>query len=276
MSVITDYPDYSDHVATADQVAQTGVPLLTFGNVALNKSFVVAANSSHSEPQFAMPQPGYEVIIEITSNPASTVPFAEVQLQWAINPAAVGTNTDTFVCCGGTTPAGGWFTVGTGPSKGNAATLMVKNLDTVNSITVVVTVINNSRVYGRDDWRWNAPTDIGGTIPSFTLATLTPDESLLSIGNDTIAGSGSIDHIVGMYSGRIKVGLNMAAGTLANITFNLQALPTTYYQGNNPIIGGAPPGLVFEVAGPRGPLRLRIINTATTSVTVAWSLIAVP
>lgn len=276
MSVLGDYPDFSPHVAQAEQIANTGVPLLTFGNVVFNNSFVVAGGSSHSIPQQAMAQPGYEVIVEITSNPASTSPFAEVQLQWAINPAAVGTNTDTFVCVGGTTPAGGWFTVGTGPSKGNAVTVEVINLDATHSITVQLTVINNSRVYGRDDWRWNAPTDIGGSIPGFTLATLTPDESVLGMGNDTIAGSGSIDHIVGMYSGRIKVGLNMAAGTLAQITFNVQALPTTYYQGNNPIIGGVPPGLVFEIAGPRGPLRLRIINTATTSVTVAWSLIAVP
>lgn len=273
---MTDFPDWQAPQAHANAIADTGVPLLTFGNVQQNLSFPLAAGASHGFPQVSMVQPGYEVIVQATANPASTSPFVEVQLQWAINPAAVGTNTDTFVCAGGTTPAGGWFTVGTGPSKGNALTVQIKNLDTVNAMTVAVTVINNSRVYVRDDWRWNAPTDIGGTIPNFTLPTITPDESVLGIGNDTIAGSGSLARIVGSYSGRIKVGLNPVAGTLANVTFNLQALPSTYYQGNNPIIGGAPPGLVFEVAGPRAPMLLRIINTATTAVTFAWSLIAVP
>lgn len=276
MSVLTDYPDWAPHVALAQQVANTGVPLLNLPSVVYQSTGnVIAGNGNFTTAAFTVNQPGYEVYVTCQFATGTASPFVEVQLFWLDPGGAYNVATDSWVVPGATAAAG--FVVrGRGPSKGSSVVVSVNNLDSANSATVGIHLLQHSRPVNNDDWRWANFSDKGLTVPGFTLPTLPNDESVVGMGNDTIAGSSSISRLVGMYNGRIKVGLNLATGTLASITFNLQALPSAHYQANNPIIGGAAPGLVFEVAGVRGPMLLRIINTVTTSITVAWSMVACP
>lgn len=276
MSVVTDYPDWSAHVAQATQIANTGVPLLALPQTVFSNTAIAPAPGAPADfGAFKMNQVSYEIWVAVEFAAGTAVPFCEVQLLWGEPSNAVTMATDSFICAGGETSPG-MITRGRGPCKGSNVLVVVTNLDATVTPTVQVRLITHSRPVASDDWRWNNHSNNLQTVPGWTLPHLPDDETVLGIGDDTIPASGGITRLVGPYSGRIKVGIQVHTGVIANLSFFLQPQPPTTYATNNPIGGQANPPTFFEVAGVRAPQRLTFNNLATTSIAVAWSLIAIP
>lgn len=277
MSVLPDYPDYSPHVATASQVAATGVPLLTLSNRLYQQATPslghgATAGSGH----LAVTQIGYEVLINAQFGAGTANPFCQVDLVWVDTTTGFTIARDTYYVPGATA-AGGWLTVGKGPTKANQLDVNVTNLDTVNPVTLGVTVLQNSRVYPIDVWRWRNDVDAGLTIPGFTLPSLPADTALLgAVSGASIGASATVSWLAGM-----------APGDLVNYNFGVTA--STYRTHVFPApagIYGASPELVptvadaggtvghFQFIAPAGPMIVQIANTSTTPFTASWTLFA--
>lgn len=274
MSVVGDFPDWSPHVATAQQIAATGVPLLALPQLAFaNPAITPAPGSPYVSPSETLDQVSYEIYVTCQFVAGTAVPFVEVQLRWFDPGNIAQIASDTFIIPGATGSPG--FAVrGRGPCKGASVIVAVTNLDAVNTPTVGIRLSQHSRIAPVDDWRWWNAFNSGQTVPGWTLPGLPPDESVLAVENVTIGASSSVTRLAGMFAGAVGVGLNVVTGSLSSLTMFLQPQTGALYAANNPVFGGAPPGLAFEVAGVRAPMRLVITNSATTAVSLAYSLIA--
>jgi hypothetical protein len=135
-------------------------------------------------------------------------------------------------------------------------------------------MLQNSRVYARDDFYWINQQPLGVLVPGFTLPLMAPDETVLGVvAGQAIAGSSSITRLFAMCPGRVGVGINMNTGALSALSLFIAPQPNSLYGSNNPVFGGVPPSSAFQVACPRAPLRVTLTNTTTVSITVTMSLI---
>lgn len=276
VSVATDYPDWAPHVAQAQQIAATGVPLLTAASVVYNAAGVnIAGNSAYAPGPQVVSQIGYEFWIQASTGAAATVPFLQVKLTWDDTVSGRTVATDTFTVPAASS-AGGFVVAGRGPSKASQVVLTVLNLDPAIAASVNLVMLQNSRVYPKDDWRWLMGAAAPATVPGFTLPSLPADESVLGIvSNITIpAGANSSIYLCGMHNGLVAIGLNVSAGTLSALDLQLAAAPNTVYGSNNPLSSGPPQSAAYQIAGPRAPIRVIFHNTSTAAMTLTASLIA--
>lgn len=278
VSVLSDVPDWQPHVAQAEQIAATGVPLLTAAAVVDRQiGQVIAAGATLIGTEEVFSQIGYEMTVQAQCSAASATPFVSVNLLWEEGAFNTLIDTDTFIVpCSSNVNT---FTVlGKGPSKADRCTVSILNLDSAHSVTVSYTLMQNSRVYDRDRWHWyNGAVNLAA-VPGFVLPTVPADESVLGmVGGQVIgAGASTTAALFGMYDGLIGVGININVGTLANLVMQIAAEPNSNYVANNPLFAGTPLTQAFTVAGVRAPLRVILNNTGTTSMTVTYSLVRIP
>jgi hypothetical protein len=277
VSVVTDYPDFSPHVATAQQVAATGVPLLTLSNrlyqqATPNLAHGAVAGSGH----LAVTQIGYEVLINAQFQAGTANPFCQVDLVWTDTITGFVIGFDTYYVPGATR-SGGWLTVGRGPTKANQLDVNVTNLDTVNPVTLGVTVLQNSRVYPTDIWRWRNDANAGAVIPGFTLPTLPSDTALLgAVNSASIPASSTVTWLAGMAPGDL-VNFNIAV-TNGNYRMHVYPMPSTLYGASCELVptvapGGGTTGSVQFIA-PAGPMIVQVGATTTTPFSASWTLLA--
>lgn len=276
VSVVTDYPDYSPHVATAQQVAATGVPLLTLATLLVNEgSKTIPGGSNLTVPAVAVSQIGYEIQVSASVPAAATNPFLLVELQWTDPDTGILCGRDDFVVPMGTT-GNPFLVIGSGPTKAARLSVVVFNLEGTQTASVSLFILQNSRVYQRDAWHWDNPSLSGVTVPGFTLPGLPSDQSALAyLSSVTVAAGSSNAYLVGMHAGLIQVGLDMGTAAWANVFLRLSAEPSSVYTTNNPLYDAQNPPSSFQVAGPRAPMRLTLSNTGTASVSLTMSMIAI-
>jgi hypothetical protein len=271
-----DYRDWTAPQAHADSIAATGVPLLGAAQTLLaNPAIAPAPGAPVTLGPFTVGQIGYDIVVTTQFAGGTAAPFIEVSLTWS-DPGGVSTvTTDTFICPGATSLAG-FIVRGRGPAKAGNVAVTVTNLDAVNTPTVGVRLLEHSRIFGRDDWRWHNSHNAGLTVPGFTLPVLPDDESVLGMatGVNVPANSTSSPLLFGMFSGPVGVGIQMTTGAFAALTVLLQAVPSSSYVANNPICGYLSPPSVFQVAGPRAPMRLILANNTGVALAVTLSLLA--
>lgn len=277
VSVLTDYPDYSPHVAHADQIAATGVPLLTKSTTVANTAWTVAGGQKIQVNTYNIAQIGYEVILSGYQQAAGTSGFVEIAFQWFDSTSNFLVGSDSWICAVGPNSSSAWLTVGHGPTKADQVEVTVKNLDPAAGATGQLTLLQNSRVYARDDWHWVNSFNAGNSVPGFTVATLPDDESVLGIVTALAIPAGATSTLLfGMHNGLVAVGLDMNSGLLSSLAVRIAAEPASVYGANYPIVSYASPPPVFQVAGTRSPLAVALANNATTSITVTMSLTAIP
>ena len=275
MSVVSDYPDYAPHVAHADQIAATGVPLLALPQqLYAISSKVIFSASTDFEALVPVKQPGYHCGVSVQFPAAATVPFVKVSLFWTDSMTSVNLASENYIIPGAQSPS--VFTaLGSGIAKGNKVQLRLTNLDPAQNATVSVTMNADSIPRSGDSWLWENALDSGLTVPGFTLPTLPDDESVLGmLGSVTVPAGGTSSFLFGMHNGPINVGLDQGGGPWTNITLQLAAAPSSAYVGNNPIYAAVNPPPSLQIAGPRSPVRVGLHNSATTAFTATMSLIA--
>lgn len=274
MSVITDYPDNAPHVATASQIAETGVPLLTASSVITGPgTFAIAGGGSKTYAVSNLAQIGYEALVTASFPAAATVPFIEVSLAWRDSVTNARMWSDSFIVPGATSPAF-WVTRGRGQSKADQLIVTVTNLDPAQTVTYNLTVFQNSRIPPTDIWQWDNNSDNGSAIPGFSLPKLPDDESVLGILDGvTIAASQQNTYLFGMWDGLVNIGYEVNTGTASNLTIKIRPAPDGQYSTHNIIYSATGPPSNFQVAGNRAPLRVIVANAATTAMVMSLSAI---
>lgn len=276
VSVITDYPDYSEHVANADQIANTGVPLLTMSQTLLKSGTqVIAASGLYNPALMTVTQPSVEILMHAQFASGTAVPFIQGQLAWIDSPSAIGVETDIFYAPGAVT-APGWASIFKGPTKGSQLDLLLNNLDSVNSATVDILILQNSRTYTDEVFRGINAVNTGRTVPGFTMPVLPGDNDILGIvANQAIGAGASLPFLFSPHKGLVNVGIEMNAGAVSNLTVSLRNVPDTVYGGGHNFLGAFPnPVGGFQVASGRAPILVHLANSATASITVTCGLVA--
>lgn len=268
MSVLTDYPDYSPHVAHADQIAATGVPLLTKSGLLFRQAIVnLGAGQAASTGVLPVSQIGYEVLVSAQTGGASANPFARVAMAWTDSTTGFIVATDTFMMPMAT-DAGGFTIIGRGPTKADGLNITVTNYDTVTAPVIALTALQNSRVYPADQWRWSGTADAGRTVPGYTLAALNPDETVLGfVGGISLAAGAASTWLFGMSpGGPVQLSYGLAGVAASNIRVHVFPLPTGLYSGQNDLAGDTVANLSDSVTfyATRSPLAVEVGNIATS------------
>lgn len=273
MSVLTDYPDWSPHVAQAQQIAATGVPLLSKSQRLYQQAFTNLGHGATASTQaLSVTQIGYQVSVTASFPAAATLPFCKVQLSWTDSALGQQVDTDTFMMPGATSPA--FFIIrGRGPAKADTLTVNVTNLDSAQVVSGSITVSQNSRVYPDARWGWVNATDNGLAVPTFTVMRLPPDEGCIGIlDNQSIPANTVSTFLSGMHDGPIQMSYEMNTGSAANLALRLSAQPGGIYSGGNTVYSAVNPPATVQLAGPRAPMRLQVVNSATTAIVVSVGL----
>lgn len=268
MSVVTDYPDWSGHVALADQIANTGAPLLVLpqaigalATTSLPPGFLnIATNIKFN-------QVSYEVLVNVGAAAAATVPFTEFIMEWLDPTNTTVIARDTFVIPGITT-ANSFAVRGRGPTKSGTLNITLNNLDPVQNSTISYQVFQHSRPFEFDTWISANDHNSGLTVPGFTLPSLPIDELVLGVlSGVTITTGSSLSWLFNAAPGKvITLSGNTAGITPANVQLTALAQPNAKY-GNGGVLlreqlTTAP--FQFTIAGPRCPILLTVNNLATS------------
>lgn len=280
MSVLADYPDWSAHVATASQVAATGVPLLT-KNVRVYQQADpnIPGNATHDTGNLSIPQIGYEVLIDVTFASTPTNPFVKVSMLWTDSTTGFQIANDTFYAAG-PNPGMTIATHARGPTKADTLKVSYTNLDPSALVTVGVTVLNNSRVYPYDMVRWINSTVRGSTIAGFTLASLSDDPSDLGhVSAATVPASGSLDILLAPgHGGWVNLAGAYGSSAILNSIITVFSVPTSEYSGTGYALRtqAAQTSWTFTFKAPRAPMHIQIFNGTTTASTCSFMALVSP
>lgn len=279
MSVTPDAPDWAPHVATAAQIAATGVPLLRGTNkLGANNNTVVAPSTTVTlMTTVPVGQPSYEGLLALNL-PAGqgTIPFSSVIFNWFDSVTTLNIDSEFFILTAGNGSSNVLQYYVRGPCHGDQLTVTITNLDPLVAMTLQWVINQTSHLWNvhkitQPVYATNAP--IGWTNPAGT-----PALNLLVATAPTLAASASTDRLTAAYSGKAVLSLiNQTSGAAV-----LAALrdPGTLYSGNSQQRYAAveltgPAAATAEVALPNGPLDLQIVNlSTTTAVTPNVALIA--
>lgn len=279
MSIIPDYPDYAPHVATAQQIAATGVPLLgNPGQLGTASLAVIAGGGVKAYPVTNLAQTGYHGEFGVTFPAGTAIPFVEVELTWSDAATGFTVATDHYIIPGATSPH--TFNVfASGTAKANRIQVSLINLDASNSATVTWVVNQDSITRPHDRWYWNNTIANLGTVPGNTLPTLPDDESVLGILNAvTINAATSASFLCGMAPGQlVQFAGNTAGISPGSISMNVFAAPGSVYTAGGLLLQEVltTAAFGFTFVAPRAPLLATIHNNATSgTLTVSGMMTA--
>lgn len=274
---VADFPDWQAPSAHAQQIAQQGVPLLTkSSSVFFAPAQVIGANGTFTRANLPVSQIGYEFVIVAQVPNTATVPFLRVRLTWNDSGSAQIVGDDYWVQPMSSV-APGWQCVGRGPSKADLVTINITNLDPAQSATVLICLLNNSRVYVTDQLFNDPLQNSSANVPGFTLPGTPPlNEMLAAVPDFSIAASGSKTWLIPPGSGVPGViSVHTGAASAGNVRTNLFPVPSSQFGTDPPLIPGAPAATDFsqQLIVPRAPMTLQVSNLATAAISTSWSLV---
>ena len=258
-----DYADYQTPQAHASSIAATGVPLLTLStNVVNDVARAVPFGGAKQTVVTNAPvtQIGYEVnITALIAAGAATIPTLTVDLIWndSVTNTIVGHETWTMVMG---TASGGSQHIGTGPTKGNRLTITVSNNDSAANATVTTVINQNSRVYGRDDWR----TEGFNTVPNVTVTAHNQQgNTLIQFLSAALGIGASAKRLLGLYAGKVTVVAFSTTSQLA--TLQVTSLDPNFSASSEYILLALPAANTatpVTLALPRAPCTITVTNTS--------------
>lgn len=267
MSSVTDYPDWSPHVATAQQIAVTGVPLLAAPATVLNTTKVIAGGGSYASGLLAMPQIGYEFELLLNTTSSATQPFAELILEWTDQGTGLSSGHTAWYCPASSAVAS-WVLAGHGPNRGNQVAVTVNNDDPSISLTAGIRLVTNSRVYDKDMVSGDNITNTLTTIPGFTLPSLPDDNSILGfLSSQSVPAASSKQWL---FSPAPRRPVHFAGVTSGITPASVQVQVQGKYQGQlgggsillNQVLTTA--GYAFDFTCHGGVMLLTVFNNATS------------
>lgn len=150
---MTDFADWGTPAENARQISLAGVPLLTgLKSATLQNSVNIPANTAVHLGTFQFQQIGYDIALAVSVDAACTQPGLQVEFDWSDPASGLQTAQERWQLLG-SNAAGGQQYMGTGPTKGGQLDVTITNFDPSKAATITTTVLQNSRVWGRDDWR---------------------------------------------------------------------------------------------------------------------------
>lgn len=273
---MTDYPDYQTPQAHANAISATGVPLLSLANVISQ----AAAQNINAGVVFqtgvkSVLQPSYEMTIETKAASAITLPFVKVTLQWFDAVSGDLLDHDDF-WMPFSNPGYGPLTLLRGTSKGTRVNLQIFNPSPNPAVSVNYALLQSSRVFTRDVCHWDNQGYAGNLVPGYTLPTLPPDTTSLGLlDNVTIAAATTNTYLFAPWDGLIQAVCQVNTGSAASLTTKIRPQPDSNF-ATTPVTftlaGGAPNA---QFVGSRSPLRVDLINAATSAITVTFALWAI-
>lgn len=227
-----DFADDQPHIAHANAIAVTGVPLLSLATSIFNVSTLtsIPAGGSLTIPggPFTINQIGYELFVKVLANAAAAFPFVRVVLTWSDSVSGNVVSTVKGSLSAGSPTS--QTVQGTGPTAGDTLSVTVFNDDTTVAVQVAMSMVQNSRVYVRDDWR-NGPMQ---PIPNLTRGNYSLDSGVLVNVTTTTNAGITAARTIGLYAGLVSVTFS---GTQA---YQLQI------QAHNGEVSTLIPTIVFE------------------------------
>jgi hypothetical protein len=250
-----------------------GVPLLTASNSLINAGSILLTTGTQTFGPFTITQPGYDIAIDITSTGAGLVGVGIIA-QWNDSVSGALVSEEEWDILPG--PVGSFNNIiGTGPTKGNQLTLKM-NVTNGGPVTVsgIITLLQNSRIYKRDDWRMYL---INGATGG--LATASPDLAANFLGSahpNLAASGGNSTYVLPLYAGRISLSVASTSNTNdAFITVQQSANPSPSPQIIAfPTAVGQSGGATAIVTLPRQQCTVTINNENAAIKTVTWSAVA--
>ena len=273
--VAPDYPDYFANQNSADDIAQTGAPLLVVPATPIEQvTITVAHNQKILFPNIPINQLGYEIHLETSIPGAATNPFLDIDMQWQDANSGLIVAEEKWILPAATGPASNVF-VGMGPTKGSQLVMSVKNLDGAQTATVLVVFMLNSRIYSRDRWQQV----VTNNPPGYTYL---GDDSLYdvigSLSALNINAGNSQARLCPLYHGDVSFYMDQLGNAAAVSLLELQAAPTSTF-GTSAFWSASPAGGVGQgvtqiLRFPRAPVLLTYTNNGTAVATVNAKIIA--
>ena len=270
---VADFPDWQAPSAHAAQIATQGVPLLA-GSVGVpGRTWSLAGGASSTALPVTFHKIGYEMLAKATIAAAATIPFVRLNLVWTDSGSGLEVATDTFIIpCASGGPK--FIVAGRGPTKADTMTATVANLDPAQAITMELDILENGRVYPRDDWGWINQLDAGLTVPTFTLPQLPDDESVLGIVSaTTIAASGSNSYLFAQREGIVACTYELTTGAPSALQIRIRGVPDSEYGGGNWLGSYGTPPTTFQFVAPRAPLRVVLANQTTAAIVINFAMV---
>lgn len=225
---------------------------------------VVGPLASFNTGFFTVTKPGY--LINIRANhgvPTAAIPFVQADVEWRVNASgALDTAEEIWYIPGGNNT--NRRTTGRGPTKGDQMRVTFTNGDTVNSVTLSITIWETTQHAARDDWRSDSSTasTIAPAIKNDNLANIVASD------NFNVAAASQVQRLLPLYAGPVNLWINQNAAAGSTVTVD----PVGDYTLNprNPVAEydwtQAPFGLK-NLYLPRCPCQLVVFNAAGAAVT---------
>jgi hypothetical protein len=247
-------------------ISTTGVPLLTGAAQVASGSGTIAVGATLSPAAFTIGQIGYEVIMTFQIAAGATIPFLQVILTWTDITSGLTVGVEEWWLSASSGSAQQF--IGRGPSKGNKLAITIKNFDPADTVTYSYSVLANSRIYLRDEWRQTTT----ALTPGFTNPATDPNAGLLAGVNASISSGITLTRILPLYSGLVNVNCYTQGGQPGTfeITSQSQNASMNPYQRTVAATSAFPD----SVALPRTVCSLSITNTGNASANYQCNIIA--
>lgn len=262
-----DYSDWQTPQAHAEQIAVTGVPLLTLSTQVDTHTFTVLAGQSTTRGPFAVSQIGWEVGFSYSATAENTSPL-HVTVIWSDVATGTVLDNDVFDIRAGTVAnphVGRMF----GRSKGNQVAIKFDNTLNTRDATVTYTLFQNSRVVPRESFKTLTWGQVGTDIQP---ASSVP-QGIIAISNILPNGNTSAVRQMPAYDGDVRV-----TATTASLTTDL-AVQIKDGSANGVLIFDAnsdAKGIISGVASlPKSQCILVISNNNAGPQTITVEVVAV-
>lgn len=208
---VTDYTDWQTPQAHADDISNTGVPLLSRPDNLINFTGTVASGATVTVgSNIHISKIGYEIALTFYA-PAAAASIDTVQLIWSDSVSGQVVVTDEWSFYAGSGPiANANIIRGTGQTKGDTLTVKVtQNVSTVTASFIIV-MAQNSRIYSRDDWR----TVAFGGVTGVTGANGDDMNNGIVVNMDAVAVAAGANVIAALplYAGRVVINCTTTSG----------------------------------------------------------------
>lgn len=272
-------------------VSQLGNPVILFGknttafSLAAAASRVLVPDSPSPVAGYAQAgQTGYEVSIsaQMAANTA-TVPFLQVTLTFFDDDSVTALPVDsvTWYLPAASPGAVVYPVAGHGPERGLYLQVTVANMDAAVGLAATVLIRGCSRVYARDDWRWQP--GAGALVPVYTLPISGPGRGtlLLAAADPTVLPGAPQVRLLPLFAGRAQLtwtatGLAAPGSQLSVAPVNAapgQILYVTPLAGQTPA-SGAPVSTQVALVLPRDCCTLTFSNLGASNVIWAATVVA--
>lgn len=202
-----DWPDDNPSAHRALAIFSQTVPLGIKNSLVANNTYAIASGLTQSAGPFSLQQIGWELAISLNAISSNGSPF-RIKLTWSDSGTGLVTDIDSVFIYPGTAalPHVCRFT---GRTKGDTVNILFDNTQTAVTANITWALLQNSRVYGREEGKtlsWTAPPGI--SPPSFDVTA-----GQVCVSAPTIAGSGSQQRFLPLYIGDVWLHADTASLT---------------------------------------------------------------